>query len=115
MTNRNEDIKQALEEYTKKNTVSPEAARRALVAEGIFNEDGTLHENYGGKSELVEKLERNMEEFKEQIETFKELASVQPMPSEPLMDFYRFLEENKGKAFVLVGGEGSYDPKSGGC
>ena len=42
-------IKKALQDYTKKITVSPAAARAALVREGIYNPDGTLHKNYGGK------------------------------------------------------------------
>ena len=44
-----EKVKQALVDYTKKICVSPESARKALVDEGIYNPDGTLHKNYGGK------------------------------------------------------------------
>lgn len=41
-----EIIKEALKSYTDKITSSPEEARKALVAEGIYKENGELHENY---------------------------------------------------------------------
>jgi hypothetical protein len=43
---RNEQIKAALREYTKKITVSPEAARNALIKEGIYTKSGKLSKNY---------------------------------------------------------------------
>ena len=36
----------ALEEYTKEITVSPEAARKALIREGIFLENGELNPKF---------------------------------------------------------------------
>ena len=44
--NRHEQKLKALQDYTRKITVSPETAREALIKSGIYNEDGTLHENY---------------------------------------------------------------------
>lgn len=38
---------QALREYTKKHTVSEQAAKEALINEGIFEADGTLAAEYG--------------------------------------------------------------------
>ena len=40
-----EMFKKLAEEYK---NLTPGQARRILIDEGIFNEDGTLHENYGG-------------------------------------------------------------------
>lgn len=43
---RNERITAALREYTRKNTSSPEAARDALIKEGIYTKSGKLSKNY---------------------------------------------------------------------
>jgi len=42
-------IRAALTEYTRKTTVSADAARAALVREGIYLENGKLSPNYGGE------------------------------------------------------------------
>jgi hypothetical protein len=44
-----ERILKAMEDYTKKATVSPETARATLVREGIYLEDGSLSPRYGGE------------------------------------------------------------------
>lgn len=41
-----ERMKKALDEYTKKITVSPEAARKALVRAGIYTKAGNLTKHY---------------------------------------------------------------------
>jgi hypothetical protein len=43
-------IKQAIADYTVKATRSPEAARAALVREGIYLPSGQLSPEYGGQS-----------------------------------------------------------------
>jgi hypothetical protein len=45
--NRNEKIKFLCEEYTKKHTITEQAAIDCLVNQGIYNSDGTLHEDFG--------------------------------------------------------------------
>lgn len=45
---RNAAILKALAEQTKRNTVSPETARAALIAEGIYTKDGQLRPKFGG-------------------------------------------------------------------
>jgi hypothetical protein len=44
-------FRRAVADYTAKATASPEAARAALVREGIFLEDGSLSPDYGGGQE----------------------------------------------------------------
>ena len=44
-------IKQAIEAYTAANTVTREAARAALVREGIYTESGHLRPEFGGEPE----------------------------------------------------------------
>ncbi|WP_029005941.1 hypothetical protein [Azorhizobium doebereinerae] len=41
-------IKKLIKDYTDKITVSKEAARAALIAEGIYTESGDLRPEYGG-------------------------------------------------------------------
>lgn len=41
-------IKQLIREYTKEHTKSPEAARAALIREGIYTPDGQLMPEFGG-------------------------------------------------------------------
>lgn len=41
-------IKKLIKDYTAKITVSKEAAREALIAEGIYTENGDLAPEYGG-------------------------------------------------------------------
>lgn len=53
---RNAAILKALAEQTKRNTVSPEAARAALIAEGIYTKDGHLHPNFGGPRDGADEL-----------------------------------------------------------
>ncbi|HEY2070519.1 MAG TPA: hypothetical protein VGG48_13260 [Rhizomicrobium sp.] len=43
-----EAILAAIEKYTKRMTVSKAAARRALIAEGIYTKSGKLAAHYGG-------------------------------------------------------------------
>jgi hypothetical protein len=45
---RNEAIKKAITEYSKKALVSKETARASLIASGIYNESGKLNPEYGG-------------------------------------------------------------------
>jgi len=45
---RNDAIKAALREVTRRATVSREAARALLIEEGIYHPDGTLTEEFGG-------------------------------------------------------------------
>ena len=45
---RNAAILQALAEQTKRNTVSPDVARAALISEGIYTKDGQLRPKFGG-------------------------------------------------------------------
>jgi hypothetical protein len=49
---RNAAILKALSEQTKRNTVSPEAARAALIAEGIYTKDGQLRPEFGGPDDV---------------------------------------------------------------
>jgi len=48
-TERNRRIKQMIKDYTAKHTQTPEAAREALIREGIFDADGSLAPEYGGR------------------------------------------------------------------
>lgn len=49
MTNEHkQSILRAIDNYTKKCTATPEAAKAALVNEGIYLEGGRLSPNYGG-------------------------------------------------------------------
>jgi hypothetical protein len=41
-----EEFRRAAEEFTRKATVSPEAARRVLVEEGIYKPNGELADEY---------------------------------------------------------------------
>lgn len=43
-----ERIFKAIENYTRKITATPEAARKALIDEGIYLENGALAPEYGG-------------------------------------------------------------------
>ena len=45
---RHSAIKRLIREYTKKHTKSPEAARAALIREGIYTSDGQLISQFGG-------------------------------------------------------------------
>jgi len=45
---RNAAIKQLIKDYTRKNTKTPEAARAALIKEGIYTRDGKLMPEFGG-------------------------------------------------------------------
>jgi len=45
---RNSAIKQLIKDYTRKNTKTPEAARKALIQEGIYTKDGQLMPQFGG-------------------------------------------------------------------
>lgn len=45
---RNAAILKVLAEQTKRNTVSSEVARAALIAEGIYTKDGQLRPKFGG-------------------------------------------------------------------
>lgn len=45
---RNAAILKALAEQTKRNTVSRETARAALIAEGIYTKEGQLRPKFGG-------------------------------------------------------------------
>lgn len=45
---RNAAILKALAEQTRRNTVSKEAARAALISEGIYTKDGELRPKFGG-------------------------------------------------------------------
>lgn len=47
-TQRNSAIKQLIKDYTAKNTKTPEAARAALIREGIYTADGKLMPEFGG-------------------------------------------------------------------
>jgi hypothetical protein len=47
-TERISAIKQLIRDYTKQHTRSPEAARAALIREGIYTEDGELRPEFGG-------------------------------------------------------------------
>jgi hypothetical protein len=47
-TERMSAIKQLIRDYTKEHTRSPEAARAALIREGIYTEDGELKPEFGG-------------------------------------------------------------------
>ena len=44
-------IKRLIRDYTKKHTKSPEAARAALIREGIYTHDGQLMPEFGGPAE----------------------------------------------------------------
>lgn len=46
---RNSAIIDLLESYTKKNTVSKAAARKALIEEGIYTQKGELRVIFGGE------------------------------------------------------------------
>lgn len=50
MTNeeRRAKVVKALDDYTTANTASPQAARAALIKEGIYTTDGQLRPEYGG-------------------------------------------------------------------
>lgn len=50
-TERNAKIKRLIEKHTAANTVSRDVARRTLIAEGIYTEDGELAAEYGGPGE----------------------------------------------------------------
>ena len=43
-----DEFERACKRFTKKICKSKESARAYLVKIGIYNEDGTLHKNYGG-------------------------------------------------------------------
>lgn len=45
---RHSAIKRLIKEYTKKHTKNPEAARAALIREGIYTADGELMLEFGG-------------------------------------------------------------------
>lgn len=45
---RNAAILKALAEQTKRNTVSRDTARAALISEGIYTKDGQLRPKFGG-------------------------------------------------------------------
>ncbi|HEX8485405.1 hypothetical protein [Sphingomonas sp.] len=45
---RNAAILDLIEEYTKRNTRSPEQARAALIAEGLYEANGDLRAELGG-------------------------------------------------------------------
>lgn len=45
---RNSAIKQLIRDYTKKHTKTPEAARAALIKEGIYTKEGQLMPQFGG-------------------------------------------------------------------
>jgi hypothetical protein len=49
-TERNLVIKQLIREYTEEHTKTPEAARAALIREGIYTSDGELMPEFGGPS-----------------------------------------------------------------
>jgi hypothetical protein len=49
-TERNLMIKQLIREYTEEHTKTPEAARAALIREGIYTSDGELMPEFGGPS-----------------------------------------------------------------
>ena len=42
-------LKKLIKDHTARHTQTPEAALKSLADSGIYNEDGTLHPNYGGK------------------------------------------------------------------
>lgn len=46
---RNSEILKALDQYTKRITASPQAARDALVREGIYTKKGNLTKRYSQK------------------------------------------------------------------
>ncbi len=48
-TERRAAIKRLIEHHTKIITSSSEVARRALVAEGIYDDDGRITAKYGGE------------------------------------------------------------------
>ncbi len=45
---RNSAIKKLIRDYTAKNTKSPQAARAALIKEGIYTQEGKLMPEFGG-------------------------------------------------------------------
>ena len=45
---RNQAIKNAISAHSRKTLSSPAAARRSLIASGIYTKSGDLHPNYGG-------------------------------------------------------------------
>lgn len=45
---RNDAIKTLIEEYTKRATVDKETARKTLIKEGVYSEEGKLRKEYGG-------------------------------------------------------------------
>lgn len=47
---RNETIKKMIRDHTERVTVSPEAARASLIADGVYTEAGELRPEYGGPS-----------------------------------------------------------------
>jgi hypothetical protein len=47
-------ISKAIKAYTKEHTKSPEAARAALIREGIYDENGKIKDRYNEKLDLLE-------------------------------------------------------------
>lgn len=47
--NRRADVRTMIREYTAEHSRSPEAARKALIAEGIYTKDGQLLPKFGGE------------------------------------------------------------------
>jgi hypothetical protein len=45
---RNQAIKNAIFAHSQKTLASPAAARRSLIASGIYTKNGDLHPSYGG-------------------------------------------------------------------
>jgi hypothetical protein len=50
-------FRKLVEEYSKRNTVTKQAAIDCLIREGIFNKDGQLAEIYGGPKGKCDKLQ----------------------------------------------------------
>lgn len=46
---RNALILKALKEQTKRDTASPETARKVLIKEGIYTKSGNLSQRFGGR------------------------------------------------------------------
>ena len=54
---RNAEILKALAKQTKINTVSREAARAALIGEGIYTSTGDLRAKFGGRSRKAKRAD----------------------------------------------------------
>lgn len=46
-------LKEAIRSYTEEKTVDRETARAALIAEGIYDAEGQLREEFGGEAALA--------------------------------------------------------------